>query len=373
MTSKGFLPLRQSRLPEADALLPYLREIDRNKWYSNFGALHCRLEERLAKHFRVEPSQLVCLANGTTGLTLSLRALNASPGVFCLMPSFTFAAVPAAAVAAGMIPFFMDVNPLTWALDPTAISAGLANVPGRVGAVIVVSPFGAPIDPDPWDRWREETGMAVVVDAAWGFDSAGIGQAPVVVSLHATKVLGIGEGGLAASRDAKLIGEIRSRANFGFGASRLANHLGGNGKLSEYGAAVGLAALDRFPMSRNQARDLAAEYLDAFAGMPGVRVLPGFNGDWASAAFAVGFDAPVATHVSERLASLNIESRNWWGAPCHLHPAFQGFPHGDLKHTEALSRRVLNLPFFPAMKRGDVVRVRDALAEAYDQITATVP
>ena len=87
----------------------------------------------------------------------------------------------------------------TWAPDPAEVQA-LAGQPG-VSAILIVSPFGAPLDLPAWDRVQAATGVPVVIDGAAAFDTlrAGgpmaVGRCPVIVSLHAPKVFGIGEGG----------------------------------------------------------------------------------------------------------------------------------------------------------------------------------
>ena len=65
-----------------------------------------------------------------------------------------------------------------------------------------VAPFGRPIDVEAWDRFRSSSGLAVVIDAAAGFDAVAATGTTAVVSLHATKVLGIGEGGFILCTDA---------------------------------------------------------------------------------------------------------------------------------------------------------------------------
>jgi SAM-dependent methyltransferase len=96
------------------------------------------------------------------------------------------------------------------------------RAPATVGAVMTVAPFGRPVDGIAWDRYRARTGRPVVIDAAAGFDSLVPCETPSVVSLHATKVIGVGEGGFVASTDEALIKGIRARSNFGFSASRSA-------------------------------------------------------------------------------------------------------------------------------------------------------
>jgi dTDP-4-amino-4,6-dideoxygalactose transaminase len=76
------VPTFRPRLPAAEALLPYLREIDERRWYSNFGPLNRRFESALAEHFRVPHGTIVTVANATLGLTLALQdAVDGSVGL----------------------------------------------------------------------------------------------------------------------------------------------------------------------------------------------------------------------------------------------------------------------------------------------------
>jgi PAS domain S-box-containing protein len=84
-----------------------------------------------------------------------------------------------------------------------------------------------------------------------------------VVSLHATKVLGIGEGGFVLCDDPALTRSIRARTNFGFDGTREANVPAFNAKMSEYHAAVGNAALDEWRNARADWMVVAAQYLAA--------------------------------------------------------------------------------------------------------------
>jgi dTDP-4-amino-4,6-dideoxygalactose transaminase len=357
------LPLRSARLPRADAILPYLAEIDRNRWYSNFGALAQRLATRLADHFGVAPAEILCVASGTAGLTAALAVDASQSGALCAMPSFTFAATPSAAIAAGLAPYFLDVDPATWTLTPETVAAALAKAPGKIAYAMPVSPFGLPLDAAAWDAFSARTGVKVVLDAAWAFDSLRPGQAPAIVSLHATKVLGIGEGGVVVARDPAFVARLRRHANFGLDDNRTVAHAGANYKISEYSAAVGLAALDAWPETRARVLALAASYRAALAGLEGIRLLSGFEGS-AGAVCAVELVRPNGPAVVERLSRRGIEARLWWGKPCHTHPAFHAYGRGPLAHTEWLAPRVLCLPFFPDLTSADVARVRDALASS---------
>ena len=175
-------------------------------------------------------------------------------------------ASPLAAIGAGLVPFFVDVESDDWLMQPATAAKIAASMRGDVGAVMPVAAFGQPVDVAAWDEFRSDTGLAVVIDSAAGFDAMGVGQTPNVVSLHATKALGAGEGGFVASCDFNLIRRIQTYFNFGFLGTREAQVLGFNGKMSEYHAAVALAALDDWDATRNALVTRAQTYAREFRG-----------------------------------------------------------------------------------------------------------
>ena len=347
-------------MPRAEELLPYLRLIDQNQWYSNFGSLVTRFEARLGQHFGVGPANVTTVANGTLGLVAALQAQNIVPGQFCIVPSFTFAASPAAAISAGLKPYFFDVDRASWALDPATVELAVADGLANVGAVMPVSPFGAPLDVRAWDSFTARTGIPVVLDAAWAFDARDVGLSPAMISLHATKVLGVGEGGLVVSRDPELIAAIKRLSNFGFDDAHQAESPGGNYKMSEYAAAIGHAALDAWPQNHSSILAVARAYRAALSDIPGLR-LPGWFGEQAGATCAVELGEPIGPQVVSGLQQHGIEGRLWWGRPCHLHSAYASCERGPLPNTDWLAPRVLCLPFYAEISATDVERVRAAL------------
>ncbi|MBO89475.1 MAG: DegT/DnrJ/EryC1/StrS aminotransferase [Rickettsiales bacterium] len=355
------IPLMRPKLPDATSIFPYLEEIDRNRRYSNFGPMERLFEARLAGHFDLAEHQAVCVSNCTLGLEVSLRMTARYPSGYCLMPSFTFVATAHAAVSAGFEPYFLDVDPNTWALDPEAICNRLSRIQGPIAAIMPVAPFGAPVEISRWTTFTRKTSIPVVLDAAASFDKAKGGRIPLVLSLHATKVLGIGEGGVVLCTNEELIKKIRAGRNFGFLEGRSANLPGTNAKLSEYNAAVGLAALDRWKVKRQANVMVAREYLDVFSGVSGLRFGPGFSKGAANSTCNVQFEAPIANRVIKRLDSMGIESRKWWNNGCHNEPNFLGCSGEELQVTQFLADRVVGLPFFEELNRPAIIRIRDAI------------
>jgi len=361
------IPLMKPCLPDRKALEPYLDEIDKNRWYTNNGPLERRFEERLAKTFGVEAHQIICVSNGTQALSISLRTVARSPAGCCLMPSFTFAATPHAAVVAGLAPYFLDVEPDSWALDPQAIKSLLPSIELPISAIVPVAPFGSSIDIDAWDVFHYETGIPVVIDAAAGFDHARPGNSPVIISLHATKAMGIGEGGFVLCGDDRIADEIRAGRNFGFINQRVSEIPGTNAKLSEFGAAVGLAALDIWPSTRVRLCDLAGHFVDLFAGLDCLSFAPGFSVHNAITTCNVAFKEPLASSVIYELGQTGVEARRWWNYGCHKEPVFSGCAKGNLDVTEYLTERVVGLPYFLDLDLKQIKRIRDAVIYAVER------
>jgi dTDP-4-amino-4,6-dideoxygalactose transaminase len=357
----SLLPVMRPRLPDAQSLLPYLRQIDEARVYGNYGPLNTRLEERLAQHFGASCDAVTTVANATLGLAVALTAQGARPGSLCVMPAWTFIASAQAAILAGLVPYFVDVDPITWALDPSSIAELIEDAPGDVGAVMPVAPFGRPIDVAAWDWVRAATGIPMVIDAAAGFDTARPGTTPAVVSLHATKVLGIGEGGVVVCDDPQLARAIRTRANFGFYGSREAMVPALNAKMSEYHAAVGHAALDEWECARADWESVANHYRSRLEPSSEMRLQEGLGDCWVSSVCVVTLDGPDAESLASRLDAAGIETRRWWGDGAHAHRSTRDLPRTPLPVTERLARTTLGLPCFRDMNLGDIDRVADCM------------
>jgi dTDP-4-amino-4,6-dideoxygalactose transaminase len=349
------IPILRPRLPDTDALIPYLRRIDAARTYSNMGPLACELAAALQERFA---AIAVPVANATLGLAAALLAQAPRPGHLCMVPSWTFAASGHAIRAAGLEPWLVDVDPDSGALTPDRADRALRHAPGPVAAVMPVAPFGAAPDAAGWDDFARRSGRAVVVDAAASFDSLRAAAVPQVVSLHATKVLGAGEGGFVLCGDPDLARRVGAACNFGFAGSRSASLRALNAKMSEYHAAIALAALAAWPRTRDAHADLLSRLKQA---------LP----DWAwptglgdahvtntlVARFPMGADRAEA-HLTRH----GIETRRWWGMGLHRQPAFADCPRQDLPNTERLAGLSLGLPCHLDLGADDIRRLADSVA-----------
>ncbi len=358
------LPVHRPLLPPARRLLPYLRRIDDGRWYSNHGPLVAELRQRLAAHYGVGPDGVQPVANATAGLVAMLMAAARPRGALCMVPSWTFVATGQAARLAGLVPYLVDVEEASWALTPALAAAALARAPGPVAAVLPVAPFGAPLDPAPWEAFARDTGVAVVFDAAAAFDTVRASTLPAAVSLHATKPVGAGEGGFVLGDNPALLADIGSRVNFGLSAARRVTALGVNGKMSEYHAAVALAALDAWAETRAAFAAVGAGLADAVGSLPGVSMLPGYGRTWVSSTFTVRLRGASAETVAAALAARGIETRRWWAEGLHAEPAFADCPRTALPVTGILAREALGLPCSVDQTPAQTAALAEALAGA---------
>jgi dTDP-4-amino-4,6-dideoxygalactose transaminase len=356
------------KLPSAERVVPYLKTLDSSRIYSNFGPLVAAFEDRLTARFGLPGGTITTVANGTIGLTLTLAALGARPGSLCVMPAWTFVASAHAATMAGLMPYFVDVDPATWAIDPDKLADVLAAAPANVGAVMPVVPFGRPIDTAAWDRFRSRTGVPVVIDAATGFDAIIPGTVPAVISLHATKVFGVGAGAHVISHDTDLIRDVRNRSNFGFAGTREAAMPAANAKLSEYHAAVGLAALDEWTEVRGEWMAVARGYRDALPESQRLRFQEGFGQAWIASTCVVTVANADAVRIAATLEQAGVETRRWWGDGAHAHRATAAFPRTALPVTAALAKTTLALPFYRDLTPREIQRVAERTRETVDAL-----
>jgi dTDP-4-amino-4,6-dideoxygalactose transaminase len=339
-------------LPATDAVAPYLRAMDERRVYSNFGPMNSELEQRYAERFNVSRSQVVACANATLGLQ---GAAYVSAADRFVVPAWTFAATPLAVIGALAEVVFVDVRSADWQADGTPSAA--------VRAIMPVLPFGAELDPASWAGWDE-----VVVDAAasGGMVSRDLSWLPVdwtvVISLHATKVLGAGEGAIVVFGDAGRAQRFRDYIVLGFAKRRESEHIGTNAKLSEIAAAYALAALDSWEAELadwTAARGLVAQAENELGIGSVCSTYPGVSPYWI-----VELDsAERATRCEAALMAAGIGSRRWWPVPCTRMPAFvDSWGEFDTPVSDRLAATTLGLPFFRDLTATDVDQVVAALA-----------
>lgn len=361
------VPLMRPKLPDADALMPYLRKIDACRWYTNFGPLVSALEQRFIAYLFAADScgDVVTLCSGTAALEFALSALRLPKGARVLVPALTFVATATAILRAGLEPVIIDIDPESWSLTPALAEAAAASI--KVDAVVPVATFGMPQPVQAWDDFMRRTGIPVLVDAAGAFGNQSVGECcHVAFSLHATKSLAAGEGGLVASSDLEYCARIRQLSNFGIDLRRGSEVYiaGGNGKLSEYHAAIAHASMDRWPSVCADRQELRVRYIECLREHRLPLFTPWVDPSWIFPLFvaALPYGVP-AVSVKRGLETIKIQSRQWYCPTLDCHPAFSPYQYGCCPVSRDLSKRLLGLPFFADMTEAQVEHVCGALKQ----------
>ena len=364
------VPVLRPQLPRSWDVLAYLRRIDATRVYSNHGPLLLELECRLSNCLRMPSGGVICTSSGTAALIGAIlatagRATTARP--WAMIPAFTFVATAAAVEQCGYELYLADVDSDSWLLDPeTLIHHPLRD---HIGLVVPVATFGRPVPQEPWQAFREKTGVPVVIDGAASFaglaDNPGafLGDILVALSFHATKCFATGEGGAVASCDTDLATRASQALNFGFSGSRDSRTPSTNGKMSEYHAAVGLAELDAWGYKLKAFRTVAEKYrqLMGDAGLlERIRLMPEVAPNYTLLHCQ---SMAEAESVQCSLLRSNIDFRLWYGSGLHHHTYFADVLHGSLEVTETLAPRILGLPVAPDLTEDAIGRVVAALVE----------
>lgn len=353
------LPVMKVDLGLGEGILPFIEEIQSSGIYGNFGPQVMKLEAEYAELLGLPKSRLVSTSNATVGLQGALAMIEMDSWV---IPSWSFAATAHAARLQNCEAYFGDVHWDSWVLDPNEVRAG-------EGAV-VTAPFGAQINIG--SEWNHVGGLVIDAAAAIGaFPEVGEGFSrpwAIVVSLHATKVLGIGEGGFVVFSSDELAQKFRQWTNFGFSANREASYPSTNGKLSEVSAAIGRFRLltwtkEKFDWleARSRVHDLGLE----------LEINVAFSrGDWVSPYWVVSFSKESECRlVKKELQEAGVEYRSWWSHGCHRMSAFAGISaRGSLEVTEHVARNSLGLPFFRGISEDQVEEVIAPIRRAMSHI-----
>lgn len=359
------LAAQQARLrTEIDAGIAAV--LDHGKYI--MGPEVAQLEAELAAF--VGEGEVVTCASGTDALVMALLVRGAGPGDAVFVPSFTFAATAEAVALLGATPVFVDIDPITYNLDPAGLEAAVAGLHPelRPAGVIPVDLFGLPADYAAIDAVAEAHGLWVIADAAQGFgaevDGRRVGRfAPLTTtSFFPAKPLGAyGDGGAVVALDPEDAAVLRSVRVHGSGTDKYDNvRLGINGRLDTIQAAILRPKLRIFAEELERREAVAARYREALADAVVVPTVPdGVRSAWAQFTIRVADRAQVASALADR----GIPTAVYYPLPLHRQGAYGRFPvgAGGMAATDHAATEVLSLPMHPYLDPADQDLIVDAL------------
>ena len=335
---------------------------------------------RRATHAR----HAIAVNSGTSGLHLSIRAAGIRDGDEVITSPFSFVASANCILFERGRPVFVDIDPVTYGLDPARIEQAITP---RTKAILPVHVFGRPCAIDEILRIADKHGLTVIEDSceAIGATYRGVpvgtfGQTGVF-AFYPNKQLTTGEGGVVITNDDEVARLCRSWRNQGRSDTEgwlEHEELGYNYRLSDINCALGLSQIGRLE-EIIAARDRVARlYSQALSGIPEVvppaPAAPEYTVSWFVYVVRLSdeFDREQRDEVISYLRRRGIGCRNYF-PPIHLQPLYQrlfGYRTGDFRVTERVSDRTIALPFFNRLSEQEIGIVAKELKNAIKSVRA---
>ncbi len=255
-------------------------EVFRSGWISQ-GPKVAEFERQFAAY--VGAPYAVAVSSCTTALHLAMLVAEIGAGDEVLCPSLSFIATANAIRYVGATPVFVDIDPITYNIDPNRIEEAITP---RTRAILAVHQIGMPAAMSELNAIAQKHGLIVIEDAACASGSVYKGQRIgnphsllACFSFHPRKVLSTGEGGMMTTANEGIASRLRRLRQHAMSISDLARHastkivaesydeVGFNFRMTDMQAALGLVQLNKLPGFLERRRDRAATYTAALQEM----------------------------------------------------------------------------------------------------------
>ena len=362
MADKRILVTRSS-MPPLEEYVAEIAPLWESHWLTNMGVKHQQLEADLKRYLGVD--EIALFTNGHNALECVLEAMGLRGKV--ITTPFTFASTTHAIVRKGLEPVFADVREGDYTLDPEKIEELIDD---ETCAIVPVHVYGNLCDVDAiWDIAKRHH-LKVIYDAAHAFgvrregvSAASFGDASMF-SFHATKVFNSIEGGAVCFADPALKDRLEQWKNFGIMSPEDVEYVGGNAKMNEFCAAMGLCNLRHVDEEIAKRKKVAERYWGRLESVPGVRLcLPQRDVTPNYAYLPVVFEDDFGAARDDVYALLRehgIYSRKYFYPLTSDYACYGGMFDSSLtpvaRHVAA---RVLTLPMYADLALEDVDRICD--------------
>lgn len=253
------IPVTKPFLPPIEEYQQFVQEIWDRNWLTNDGPLLRKLEGELQQYLNLP--EVILTGNGTIALQIAIKALDITGEV--ITTPFSYVATTASIVWQNCTPVFVDIDPQSLNIAPSAIEAAITP---RTQAILATHVFGNPCDVEAIELIARKHQLKVIYDAAHCFGVKYKGRSIFsygdisVASFHATKLYHMVEGGGLFSADPYLRKKLKYMRNFGHAGFDVFAGVGINGKNSELHAAMGLCNLKYIEQIIAKRKQLSEEY-----------------------------------------------------------------------------------------------------------------
>lgn len=366
------ITVTQPCLPPLDEFVPYLEQIWENKWLTNNGPLHQKLEEQLAEYLGVKYISL--FSNGTLALISALQALNIQGEV--ITTPFSFVATTHSLWWNKIKPVFIDIEPEYLNLDPDKIEAAITP---DTTAIMPVHVYGNPCQVEKIQQIADKHNLKVIYDAAHAFGVKKDGVSILnhgdlsILSFHATKVYSTIEGGAIICHTEEMKHHIDNLKNFGFRGETVVEEPGINAKLNEVQAAYGLLQLKYVEGFIKKRKEITCLYRSLLKDISGIRFLADMEGlEYGYSYFPILVDNKKygisRDELYERLKEKNIFSRRYFYPLISNFEPYKNLPSAtkeNLSVATQAAEQVLCLPIYVDLTTEDIIKIVSVIKDEF--------
>jgi len=357
---KKTIQVTRSSMPKFEEYIEEIKDLWDSHWLTNMGIKHKQLEAQLSQYLNTP--NIALFTNGHLALECVIEAFNLTGEV--ITTPFTFASTTHAIVRNGLEPVFCDINTDDYTIDTDKLESLITD---KTSAIIPVHVYGNICNVSEIERIAKKYNLKVIYDAAHTFgvtvDGVGVGNFgdASMFSFHATKVFNTIEGGAITFRKDALKKTLNGIKNFGITGPESVEYIGGNAKMSEFQAAMGLCNLrhvDHEIEKRKLVVDRYIENLDAIDGIRLSKLQKRVKSNYAY--FPVVFDGYKKTRdqVFEELKTHNIIARKYFYPLTNSFDCYKGKYNPDnTPVAKYIAERVLTLPLYADLVFEDVDRI----------------
>lgn len=354
------IQVTRSSMPDFEEYIEEIKDLWDSHWLTNMGEKHRKLEIELSHHLKTP--NIMLFTNGHLALEYAIQAFNLDGEV--ITTPFTFASTTHAIVRNGLKPVFCDINPDYYTIDVDKLESLITD---KTSAIIPVHVYGNICNVNEIERIAKKYNLKVIYDAAHAFgvtvDDQGIanfGDASMF-SFHATKVFNTIEGGAVTFRDPRLGETMHALKNFGITGPESVGYIGGNAKMNEFQAAMGLCNLRHVYNEIKKRKAVVKRYIENLNGIKGIKIVKPQKGVKSNYAyFPVVFDGYKMNRdqVHESLKSQNIFARKYFYPLTNSFECYKdGFDPHETPVAKYIADRVLTLPLYADLALEDVDKI----------------
>lgn len=360
----------KSSLPSFEEYCNEIKPMWDTHWITNMGEKHLALQNKLELFLNIP--HITLYTNGHLALENAIAALNLPPGGEVITTPFTFASTTHAIVRNGLVPVFCDINKVDYTIDVTQIESLISD---RTVAIIPVHVYGNICDVDHLDIIAKNYGLKVIYDAAHAFGVKYNGQSIAIYgdasmfSFHATKVFHTIEGGAVCYKNDSWVKLLNDMKNFGILNEDTVDYIGGNAKMNEFQAAMGLCNLRHFSEEIEKRKKVVERYRVRLKNVEGIILCaPQKNVISNYAYFPVVFDGYKYTRdeIIERLRKYDVFARKYFFPLTNSFACYSNYPTAGVEKTpiaQHIALRVLTLPLYSDLALKDVDRICDIILD----------